>query len=188
MQVHRVGFGATCLCLGGPAGAVRRTAPRQAKGLDQAVRVHQWAKNVLVFVPLLTARKFDLASPISAVGAFPAFSFAASADLVELTESIPPGRAGPLAAGTVPILTALPVAAALTVSAFGLASSIGLGFAGVLATCLALTTACAFSVKRKKLVDVIVFAALYTIRRRRDMFFWAPSSQPRCVRYKNRRR
>ena len=78
-------------------------------------RVQQWAKNALVFVPTLTAQKFDAPSLIHASGAFVAFSLAASSvyivnDLVDLEEDRrhPTKRRRPLAAGTVPILSAIP--------------------------------------------------------------------------------
>jgi hypothetical protein len=38
------------------------------------LRVHQWAKNALVFVPLVTAQRFDLLAFGEAIGAFLVFS------------------------------------------------------------------------------------------------------------------
>lgn len=134
-------------------------------------RVHQWAKNALVFVPLLTAQMFSFWTLADAVGAFFAFSFAASAvyivnDLVDLEadRKHPSKRRRPLAAGTVPILAAFPVALVLLAVAFALALVVSPFFAGVLLVYLGLTTAYTFFLKRKLLVDVIVLAALYTIR------------------------
>ena len=135
------------------------------------VRVHQWAKNALVFVALLTAQKFDVVSLAHAVGAFLAFSLAASAvyilnDLVdvEADRRHPTKKRRPLAAGTVPILAASPAALGLAVAAFALAATISLSFAAVLVSYLALTTAYTFVLKRKLFVDVIVLASLYTVR------------------------
>src|SRR5579871_5862268 len=135
------------------------------------IRVHQWAKNALALVPLLTAQKFDIASLIDAVGAIVAFSFAASAvyivnDLVDLDadRKHPSKKHRPLAAGTVPILAAFPAALALLVLAFVLALIIAPPFAVVLLTYLVLTTAYTFFFKRKMLVDIVILAALYTIR------------------------
>jgi phosphoserine phosphatase len=51
----------------------------RVKAWIKLVRVHQWAKKGLVFVALLTSQKFDAASLAYALGAFLAFSFAASA-------------------------------------------------------------------------------------------------------------
>ena len=135
------------------------------------IRVHQWAKNTLVFVPLLTAHKFELSAFAQAIGAFIAFSLAASAvyilnDLVDLEadRKHPSKRRRPLAAGTVPILAALPIATFLMLVAFALALCIALSFAEVLLLYIALTTAYSFFLKRKMLVDIVALASLYTIR------------------------
>jgi 4-hydroxybenzoate polyprenyltransferase len=135
------------------------------------VRVHQWAKNALVFVPLLTSHEFVLGAFAEAIGAFLAFSFAASAvyivnDLVDLEadRNHPTKKRRPLAAGTVPILAAFPVAVTLIVASFALALSISPLFAGVLLVYLGLTTAYTFFLKRKMFIDIVTLAALYTLR------------------------
>src|SRR5204863_7865786 len=81
------------------------------------LRTHQWAKNALVMVPLVTAQRFDLPALGEATLAFLAFSCAASGiyivnDLVDLDadRKHPSKKHRPLAAGTVPILDALLVA------------------------------------------------------------------------------
>lgn len=135
------------------------------------LRIHQWAKNALVLVPLLTAQRFDLGSMMSALGAFLAFSLAASAiyivnDLVDLDadRKHPSKKRRPLAAGTVPILQAIVVAPLLVIAALSLALLVTPWFAGVLLVYLALTTAYTFSLKRKMIVDIVALASLYTIR------------------------
>jgi 4-hydroxybenzoate polyprenyltransferase len=135
------------------------------------IRVHQWAKNGLVFIALLTSHNFELLALAQAFLAFLAFSFAASAvyivnDLVDLEADRKhrSKKRRPLAAGTVPILAAVPVAAVLAAVAFVVSLSVRLEFAGALFVYLCLTTAYSFFLKRKMLVDVVVLAALYTIR------------------------
>lgn len=135
------------------------------------LRIHQWAKNLLVLVPLLTAHRFDLGSIASSVGAFFAFSFAASAiyvlnDLVDLDADRrhPSKKRRPLAAGTVPILEATVVAPALVVLALGASLLIAPWFAAVLCGYMLLTTTYTFVLKRKMMIDVIALAALYTVR------------------------
>jgi 4-hydroxybenzoate polyprenyltransferase/phosphoserine phosphatase len=135
------------------------------------LRVHQWAKNALVLVPLLTAQRFDFVSIEKAIGAFLAFSLAASAvyvlnDLVDLDadRKHPSKKRRPLAAGTVPILKALVVASALLIVALGGALVIAPWFAAVLLAYLVLTTAYTFVLKRKMMVDIVALASLYTIR------------------------
>jgi 4-hydroxybenzoate polyprenyltransferase/phosphoserine phosphatase len=143
----------------------------RVKAWIKLVRVHQWVKNGLVFVALFAAQKFDAFSLAHALGAFLAFSLAASAvyilnDLVdvEADRKHPSKRRRPLAAGTVPILAAIPVAFVLVLASFGLAVMISLPFAATLFGYLALTTAYTFVLKRKMLVDVVVLASLYTVR------------------------
>jgi hypothetical protein len=53
------------------------------------LRVHQWSKNALVFVPVVTAQRFYVASVVEALAAFVSFSLVASAiyilnDIVDL--------------------------------------------------------------------------------------------------------
>ena len=46
------------------------------------LRVHQWAKNALIFVPLLLAHRFDLATLAGALTAFVSFGLCASATYI----------------------------------------------------------------------------------------------------------
>jgi 4-hydroxybenzoate polyprenyltransferase/phosphoserine phosphatase len=135
------------------------------------LRVHQWAKNALVFIPLMTAHRFDLISVAHALAAFLAFSLAASSvyifnDIVDLESDRkhPTKKRRPLAAGTVPILQAVMLAPVIAAVALGIAFTTSLSFALVLLGYLALTTAYTFVLKRKMIVDVVALAALYTIR------------------------
>ena len=50
--------------------------------LAKALRVHQWAKNLLVFLPLLLAHSFPAARVLIAVAAFFCFSLTASATYI----------------------------------------------------------------------------------------------------------
>ena len=135
------------------------------------LRVHQWTKNALVFLPLLTGHWFGFVSMAKAAGAFLAFSIAASAiyilnDLVDLDADRKhrTKRLRPLAAGTVPILKAVLVVPALLAASLAAAYCISPIFLGVLLAYLVLTTAYTFVLKRKIMVDVIALASLYTIR------------------------
>ena len=76
----------------------------------KAIRIHQYAKNVLVFVALVTSHSFNLSAFGDAVLAFAAFSLAASAiyiinDLVDLESDRrhPRKRLRPFASGDLPI-------------------------------------------------------------------------------------
>jgi 4-hydroxybenzoate polyprenyltransferase len=135
------------------------------------LRLYQWAKNALVFVPLATAHRFDLAALGAAIAAFVAFSLAASAiyvvnDLVDIEadRKHPTKKNRPLAAGTLPVAAALYVAAGLVLTAIAIACLVTTEFMAVLGFYLVLTTAYSFYLKRKMLVDVIALAILYTTR------------------------
>lgn len=135
------------------------------------LRVHQWTKNALIFVPLVTARRFDLLAFNEAIGAFFAFSLAASAiyivnDLVDLDadRTHPSKKHRPLAAGTVSIFGAMALIPTLLVVGLVGALATAPGLAAVLLTYLSLTTAYTFVLKRKMLVDVLALASLYSIR------------------------
>lgn len=143
----------------------------QGRAWIKLLRVHQWAKNTLVFVPVVTAQRLDLAAVGGAVGAFLAFSLAASAiyilnDLVDLDadRSHPSKKYRPLAAGTVSITKATIIIPLLLLVAFAGALVIAPAFAVVLLGYVLLTTAYTFVLKRKMLVDVLALASLYTIR------------------------
>jgi len=147
--------------------------PPPGKGLAwlRLLRTHQWAKNALVLVPLVTAQRFDLPALGEATLAFLAFSLAASGiyivnDLVDLDadRKHPSKKRRPLAAGTVPALHALLVAPIMIVVALILAILIKPQFTIVLLCYLVLTTAYSFVLKRKMMLDVVSLATLYTIR------------------------
>ncbi len=135
------------------------------------LRLHQWAKNGLLFVPLLAAQRFDIGSILLAIAAFFAFSLTSSAiyvinDLVDIDADRrhPTKKNRPLAAGTVPILEAIVVPPILITVALGAGFAISLWFGIALCVYLATTTAYTFSLKRKMAIDVVVLAGLYTLR------------------------
>jgi 4-hydroxybenzoate polyprenyltransferase/phosphoserine phosphatase len=135
------------------------------------LRVHQYAKNALVFVPLLMAHRFDGPAFLAALLAFVAFSLCASSvyllnDLIDLEadRAHPTKQTRPLASGRVPLVQAMAAAPLLFVASLGVGLAVSGAFAGVLLGYFALTTAYSFSLKRKMLVDVVTLAALYTIR------------------------
>ncbi|SFH14512.1 UbiA family prenyltransferase [Methylobacterium gossipiicola] len=135
------------------------------------LRVHQYAKNALVFVPPLMAHRFDGAAFLAAFLAFVAFSLCASSvyllnDLIDLEadRAHPTKRDRALASGRVPLVQAMLAAPLLFVASLGVGLAVSWAFAGVLLGYFALTTAYSFVLKRKMLVDVVTLAALYTIR------------------------
>jgi 4-hydroxybenzoate polyprenyltransferase/phosphoserine phosphatase len=154
-----------------PEAVILKTPGGQAQAWVRLLRLHQWTKNALVLVPLVTAERFDLVAASQIVAAFFAFSFGASSvyilnDLVDLgaDRRHPTKRRRPLAAGVIPVSKALTAALILFATALLGALLINPWFATVLISYLAITTAYTFVLKRKMIVDVITLAALYTTR------------------------
>lgn len=135
------------------------------------LRVHQWVKNALVFIPLLMAHELHLAALGTALLAFLAFSLCASGvyifnDLADLAadRAHPTKRTRALASGTIPLAAGLSVVPVLWLAAFAVAAFVSLPFVAVLFAYFALTTLYSFMLKRKMLVDAFTLASLYTIR------------------------
>lgn len=142
----------------------------RARALIKALRPHQWAKNILVFVPLVTANAMgDLAGWALALGAFLAFCATASGvyvlnDLSDLQadRAHPRKRRRPFASGALPVLTGLAAFPLLMMG--GLALGWWLDILPIVAGYALLSTLYTFRIKELPLVDVFTLAALYTIR------------------------
>lgn len=156
-------------------GPVAHEFPKARAGIKtwlRAMRIHQWLKNVLLFVPLLTAFSFlDLAKFSTAIVAFFAFSMAASATYIvndlwdlESDRAHPRKRERPLASGRIPIVKAVGVAAGMLLLGLGLAFAISKLFFAMLLFYLAITSAYSWTLKSYVLIDVIVLSLLYTLR------------------------
>ncbi|TCT09164.1 4-hydroxybenzoate polyprenyltransferase [Tepidamorphus gemmatus] len=153
---------------------VEATFPRPsiAAAFAKAARLHQWAKNGLVFVPLVLGGEIgNTVAWANAAIAFVAIGVLASTtyllnDLFDLPEDRRhwSKRLRPLASGHMPISTAvlsLPIGFAL---AFGLAAIVGAAAVALLAAYLILTVAYSMALKRQPIVDAFVLALLFTMR------------------------
>ncbi len=153
---------------------VERAFPRERhqilRSLIKALRPHQWLKNVLVFVPIVTARAFgDTAGWRASVAVFLAFCALASSaypinDLADLSSDRAHAvkRRRPIAAGEVSVLLALLLAASLSITGMGLAWLAGaplVGLAYLVGTILYSTV-----LKTLAIVDVFALGGLYTVR------------------------
>jgi 4-hydroxybenzoate polyprenyltransferase len=138
----------------------------------RAMRVHQWLKNVLIFVPLLTAFSFgDVAKLFASLAAFVAFSLVASAtyignDLLDLDtdRGHPRKRNRPFAAGRLTVASGLLAAAALLSAGLALAAATGVQFLVATLAYLVLTLSYSWKLKQVVLLDALTLAFLYTIR------------------------
>ena len=148
-------------------------APRAGmRDVLSAVRVQQWAKNVLVFVPLVTAGLWQAPAPmLAALYTFVLFSLVASGvyllnDVADLDADRrhERKRTRPLAAGRLPLLPAAAGGAVLILCGLGGAALAGASLSMVLLAYVALTTAYTSVLKTWPLVDVFALAGLYSVR------------------------
>ena len=138
----------------------------------KALRPHQWAKNVLIFVPLAAAHRLgNFESIQQAVMAFLAFGFCASSvyllnDMLDLEvdREHPRKRRRPFASGTLSLAYGLVLIPALLLITLLLAINLPMMFGVVLAGYYLLTIAYSFGLKRIVLIDTVTLAGLYTVR------------------------
>ncbi len=139
----------------------------------RALRLHQWLKNLLIFVPLLAAHRYtEWPLVLDALLAFLCFGLCASSvyilnDLLDLRDDRHHARKRlrPFASGRLPILSGLAAFPLLLGLAFILAAwRLPPAFLGGLAAYYVLTLAYSLWLKRRTVVDVLALAALYTLR------------------------
>lgn len=176
--------GARCVLVDAPADVVRKASlleppaalfPRKPFGfwsLRRSLRLHQWAKNGLIFVPLVLGGKAgDPSAWMMALLGFLAIGLAASATyIINDLWDLPSDRRHwtksrrPLASGELSIrLGALMAVGGLAV-AFALAAALSMSAAAALAVYVAVTLGYSFSFKRVPVLDVLVLACLFTLR------------------------
>lgn len=177
---------ATTVVLAGARPALRRSVESLNKPVEaefpapragpfivlKQLRLHQWSKNVLVFLPLLLAHRFaDLQGWRHVTLAFLAMGLTASAtyvvnDLADLADDRRHAtkRNRPLAAGVLSSLTALAIAPMLLAFGFALAFAASTAAAITLAAYLGLTLLYSLRLKRVPLLDTAVIGLLFTLR------------------------
>jgi len=150
------------------------TPPSQPiRAWAKQLRLHQWIKNALLFVPLLASHRVgEINLLVAGLLAFLLFGLCASSvyllnDLLDLEDDRqhPKKCLRPLASGAVPIKAALLVFPVLLITAFaGAAWWLPWPFTLALACYYALTLAYSLVLKRIMTIDVIALALLYTVR------------------------
>ena len=152
----------------------------------RAVRLHQWAKNVLIFVPLLLAHAWNAATLTGAGVAFFSFGMCASAtyiinDLldIEADRRHPRKRKRPFAAGDLSAISGVLMVVVLMAVALALAIALPQIFANMqggydltqpykflewLGIYTMTTLTYSLYLKRTLLWDVFVLSGLYTVR------------------------
>lgn len=138
----------------------------------RAMRVHQWLKNLLLFVPLMAAHQLqDVGALTTLLVAFLAWGLCASSvyianDLLDLESDRqhPRKRRRPFAAGTLSSLQGAIAVPILAGASLYLGALVGPRFLAWMLVYLALTWAYSLSLKRMALLDCITLACLYTLR------------------------
>lgn len=157
-------------------GNVKQVIKSNTPGLRhwlKALRLHQWMKNALIFVPLFAAHQ--ITNPLlmwQGLLAFLLFGLCASSvyllnDLLDLADDRHHAskRNRPFAAGLLSIKSGLLVFPLLLAAAFaGALLLLPWQFVAVLAAYYVLTLAYSLSLKRRMAIDVIALAILYTVR------------------------
>ncbi len=148
------------------------TRPPRSHALIRAARLHQWAKNTLVFLPAILSGQiahFDTA--VSCALAFLALGLVALGtylinDLFDLPHDRRhwSKRHRPIASGELPIGMAAVIAAVSIASGMAIGAAIGVGAVLVLAAYLTLTLAYSMHIKRVPILDVVTLACLFTLR------------------------
>lgn len=148
-----------------------QTLDESWKPYVQALRPHQWLKNLLVFVPMLAGHRIDGETFALSALAFVTFSLAASSlylfnDLLDLRadRGHPRKWKRPVAAGLLPIAHASVMAVGAAVIGAGLSVIIGWQFLLIMAGYYTLSLAYSLFLKRHPVIDICVLAGLYTMR------------------------
>ena len=137
----------------------------------KCIRPHQWAKNLLLFLPLFLSHDVTAAHLLAALVAFCCLSLAASATYVindlldiEADRHHPRKRFRPFASGDLSAFSGLCIVAVFLALAFAGARMLPAAFFLWLLVYIAATLSYSLYLKRVALVDVLVLSGLYTLR------------------------
>lgn len=144
---------------------------RSLRPYIEALRPHQWLKNLLVFVPMLGQHNFAAETILQSFLAFIAFCMVASggylvndlldlsADRVHLRK-----RERPLASGALSILHGSLLAPALCTLGFTIAFSVNSSLPAVIFVYFLLSMSYSLYLKRRMIIDIFMLTGLYTLR------------------------
>lgn len=139
------------------------------KKYAQLIRAHQWAKNLILFIPLLTSHSFSNIQ--NGVLAFLSFSLTASSvyiinDLLDLDNDrihhLKKRR--PIAAGDLGIIPSVYLSFTLLTVGVGLSYFINTAFMLLVVFYVVVTVLYSFFLKRLLLIDTIILSLLYCLR------------------------
>lgn len=136
------------------------------------IRIHQWTKNCLLFIPLFASHQiFNIPQLSHSVIAFISFSLCASAnyiinDLLDLdndrNHQIKRHRA--IASGAISIPSASLTCFLFLIGAIALSFALNPGFQACLVIYITITTLYSWWLKRIIIIDILILASLYMVR------------------------
>jgi len=151
-------------------GQVQKAIPSMFLWL-RALRIHQWTKNILLFVPLFVGHVFTMQAIAATAIGFVLLCLLCSAtyiinDLADLEadRAHPTKRLRPFASGGLKVARGGIVAALMIVGALIGAYLLAPTFAASMLAYLALTLAYSYRLKRAPLLDVFIIGVLFTLR------------------------
>jgi 4-hydroxybenzoate polyprenyltransferase len=138
----------------------------------QALRPHQWLKNILLFVPLLVSHQYnDLVQMQNVIMAFVLFSLTASSVYlindcfdIKADKEHPIKKNRAVASGQISVFYALNIASILALGSFYLSSLISSSYTIILVSYFLISFLYSYQLKKIVLMDVFVLAFLYTFR------------------------
>jgi 4-hydroxybenzoate polyprenyltransferase len=136
------------------------------------LRLHQWSKNLLLFLPILAAHDLgDRAALLRVALAFIAFGLVASSvyvlnDIIDIESdrSHPRKRLRPFASGALRVGAGFPLVPGLLAAGVGIALFLPPMFLASLSGYWVATLGYSLRFKRVIILDVLVLAGLYTVR------------------------
>lgn len=172
--------------LGVPVEASFDIGGTSAKIWIKALRLHQWAKNFLLFIPaLLSISDTPLVTLVMCILGFLVLGVAASGtylinDLADLASDRHhrTKKLRPFASGALPLGSGLIAAPLMLIAALSAAFALSPGFFGMVMLYLAITLSYSFSLKRVALLDAVILAVLYTLRLFMGMVLIGVGSSP----------
>ena len=165
--------------------SIRKTACESCKNISfidnhrgglkswiKAIRVHQWLKNGLIFIPALAAHEVgNFNTMLSALIAFVSFCLCASSvyilnDILDLSSDRihKTKHRRPFASGELPILSGVLVMLLLLALSVMLALTLNYKFLLIIGFYYLITLSYSIYLKKQVVVDVILLAGLYTTR------------------------
>ena len=135
------------------------------------LRLHQWSKNILIFLPLIAAyQQYSFENLISLIGAFICMGLCASStyvlnDIIDLESDRLHARKKfrSFASGEIPLNFSLFMLLLLPSSIY-FSYAISVNFMAIILIYVSLTISYSIFIKALVIIDCIVLAALYTIR------------------------